>query len=664
MKKMWRKLAVFCALLFCGAVLCMPATVQAKKAKADKGVALTEKNFPDVGVLAEVKKYDKDGNGYLSKKEQAAVTEFYYDHVISDFSQLKYFTNIKKLSLAGFDWGLWLGSRVDLTMFPKLETVWIEFDTESHWADASEVQLQVSGLKHLKELHVYDEAAGVHINVVDFRDTPALRDLQIGGVKGVIFDDGAKLEKLGLYNVPDIPKEQIENFKKLKELSISTEDPKLTKINLLKLSGLASLDLRSDYLKTVETAGADALESLKIKGGALKALDLSENLKLTSVTLDCPSLEELHVECPALESLNVSAQRLAALDVSGNPSLSVLYARSDFLETIDVGKNPALTRLTVQSDGLKSIDVSNNPALENLELISGQLVAVDTSKNIALKDLRLETKQLKALDLTKNKKLKNLRVDSQELTELNTGNNKKLRRLSVSAPKLETLDLSANTALWDLSVKNTALSSLELKGLYMLSLKENKKLERLDVSGCPGLHELTVEDNAITSLNLLTQTELRELTVAGNKRLAELKMASNVDLMSVVIKDTAVQSLVFPKQHRLQSLVVSENPMLTELDLSKLPKLLVAVITDNAKLTELDFSKNSILYEAHIDNNPLSSVTFGEVPNMAYLYCQNTALAELDLSGATRKGLVVYCDEGVKVIGYRGDVHTEKPEKD
>lgn len=685
MKKMWRK-TVLPGVLLLFALLLMPETAQAKS----KGVALTEKNFPDVGLLAEVKKYDKDKNGYLSKKELAAVTDFDYDLVIHDFSQLKYFTNIKRLYLSGFDWGLWLGGEVDLTMFPKLEEASIWLDTESHWADASEVQIKVTGLKHLKTFRVYDEAAaGLHINEVDFRNTPALREVAVSGAKGVVFDDGAKLEKLWLYGVPEIPVEQIENFAELTQLSISTKDPEFTTIDLSGLSRLTGLQVKGDFFEALDTAGADALKKLEIEGGTAKKYVLSGSRTLKNVTLRCPLLEELYAaDCPALKTLHVYADGLTVLDVGGDTSLTSLHVESNRLETIDVHVNPALEKmeicsdvlkaldirantalewLTVRSDALELIDTGKNKALDYLELTGDHLASVDVSKNPALKSLVLETKRLEEVDISKNKRLSGLRIDSQELTQLRLGDNQKLHTLSVTAPKLTELDLSANTELWGLKVNNTSLEELKLPGLERLdtlTLEGNEKLETLDVSGSPELCSLTLEGDGLTSLNLLRQTELRELSVVRCRKLTELKMASNVDLRWVVIKDTAVRSLIFPKQHRLQSLSVMENPMLTELDLSRLPKLVWAVITGNEKLPELDFSNNHILYEAYIDNNPLRTVTFGEVPNMKNLFCQNTALTEIDLSGATRADLVVYCDEGVKITGYTGTVHTEKPELD
>lgn len=94
---------IFAGVLLLSAVLLSaPAAAQAKS----KGVALTKKNFPDEEVLREVKKYDKDKNRYLSKKELAAVTEIYWDWSFDDFSQLRFFTNLRSLTLDSFGTGL------------------------------------------------------------------------------------------------------------------------------------------------------------------------------------------------------------------------------------------------------------------------------------------------------------------------------------------------------------------------------------------------------------------------------------------------------------------------------------------------------------------------------------------------------------------------------
>lgn len=671
MKKIWRT-ALLGGLLFFSMLLLVPETAQAKKVGKDKGVALTAKNFPDGWVLAEVKKHDKDKNGYLSKKEQLAVTEFEVEGLFSDLSQLRFFTNLKSLKLYDYDLGLCPGNEVDLTMFPRLETVLLLLETESWYAkDSREVRITVSGLQHLKELHICeyysedgDKEEVRNIKVLDLRDTPALKRVTFGDAKGVIFDDGAKLEELALSNMPGIPVKQIENFTELKELKISTKDPEFTQIDLSKLRKLTSLRLSGVPVALVNTAGARALKDLYIGSGALKELDLSENVKLRTVDLECPLLDELHVEnSPGLDSLSVSSEHLASLDVKNLAALTGLFIYLDELRTLDVSGNPALFNLWISAEKLETLDLSKNPALGCLKISSEKLEELDLRKNPALKELRLDTKRLQALDTAKNKKLNTLWINSQDLTQLNLANNKKLITLVVSAPGLQALDLSANIRLRDLWVKHTSLTELKVPGLKRLSeltVEGNGKLETLDVLESPALSNLTVRENALTSLNLSGQTDMNRLTIIGEKRLTSLEIPGKTNPSSIIIDDTAVRSLVFQKLRSLIYLAVVGNPGLETLDLAKLPKLRVAVITDNAKLTELDFSKKPDLYEVNIDNNPLCAVTFGEVPNMAYLFCQNTALTKIDLSGATRKDLVVYCDEGVKVTGYSGTVRTEK----
>ena len=148
MRRTWKKICLSGMLLLAALLMMTPVSVQAKKTKTDKGIALTAKNFPDESFLRQAKTYDKDKNGYLSKTEIEAVTGLSWDLSLSDFSQLRYFTNLKSLSLAGLGYGLWLGDELDLTCFSKLETLWIDLDTKNYRADADSVQINASGLRN------------------------------------------------------------------------------------------------------------------------------------------------------------------------------------------------------------------------------------------------------------------------------------------------------------------------------------------------------------------------------------------------------------------------------------------------------------------------------------------------------------------------------------
>lgn len=638
MRRTWKKICLSGMLLLAALLMMTPVSVQAKKTKTDKGIALTAKNFPDESFLRQAKTYDKDKNGYLSKTEIEAVTGLSWDLSLSDFSQLRYFTNLKSLSLAGLGYGLWLGDELDLTCFSKLETLWIDLDTKNYRADADSVQVNASGLKKLKRVHIHDAASvdiddwsgnydgsDANIDVIDLRNTPALQEVFVGGAKEILFDDATKISELSLYNLTEVPCGQIENFTKLKNLSIAANVAGFTQIDLSGMMRLTELHLEASCLKTVALADTGALKSVAVASNALEGIDVSKQTYLEYLRLNCPGLKKL--------------------DVRQNPALDSLYVESEQLSELDVKNNTLLGKLDIKAWKLSALDVSANTLLENLSVESDRLAFLNTGTNKRLKELRLTSPELLALDLRKNKKLDTL---------------------FVSGAKMSALDLAANTKITRLRILNTPLVSVDLSALddlHTLIIIGDEKLTKLDVSANQNLENVILEKTSLASLDLQRQNELSQVTISGNRKLGELKMTSNANLCELVIKGTALKTLDFPKQKRLWKLEISDNPQLETLDLTKLPELGAVKITGNEKLRELDFIKNEALNQVNVSGNALETLKFGKLSGLIYLNCQKNQLSGIDLTGTMWASLKVYCDEGVEVTGCSGSVSTDEPQE-
>ena len=163
--------SIFAGALLLGAVLLFTPTdmAQAKEVPADGNIPLTSEYFPDEWFLNRMTWYDKDKDGILSPEEVAAVTSLEFEKDLSDFSQVQYFTNLKTLVLEyeknyGYDtyelFGVWAGETLDLRAFPNLEQASLFLDTSKAPGGTAEVKIQVSGLRHLKELTIRDMVSG------------------------------------------------------------------------------------------------------------------------------------------------------------------------------------------------------------------------------------------------------------------------------------------------------------------------------------------------------------------------------------------------------------------------------------------------------------------------------------------------------------------------
>ena len=165
------KRSIFAGALLLGAALLFTPTdmAQAKEVPPDGNIPLTSEYFQDEWLLDWVKWYDEDKDGFLSAEEVASVTVLEFEKDLSDFSQVQYFTNLKKLVLEyekdyGYDeyelFGVWAGEVLDLRAFPNLEQARLFLDTSKAPDGSAEVQIQVSGLKYLKELSIQDMVSG------------------------------------------------------------------------------------------------------------------------------------------------------------------------------------------------------------------------------------------------------------------------------------------------------------------------------------------------------------------------------------------------------------------------------------------------------------------------------------------------------------------------
>lgn len=129
-----KKIRLLGGLLFLTVMTLLPTcAAYAKEVPADGNIPLTAEYFPDEYFLNMVSWYDKNKDGSLSPEETAAVDWLWITEKLTDFSQVQYFTNLRKLDVLRSDEtrdvGVWIDTDMDLTVFPNLETVEIELDS-------------------------------------------------------------------------------------------------------------------------------------------------------------------------------------------------------------------------------------------------------------------------------------------------------------------------------------------------------------------------------------------------------------------------------------------------------------------------------------------------------------------------------------------------------
>ena len=516
---------------FVTALLFPAAVAQAKEIPADGNIPLTSEYFPDEWFLKyRAQTYDKDKDGYLSPDEIAEVTTLVCLADLPDFTPIQYFTNLRELELhrndeVTFRDGVWVGTDIDLTVFPNLEKVQISIDSEKMPAGSKDVQIRVSGLKKLKKLHISDEVSGAEcgydgsnakIDEIDLRDLPSLEKVFVSDVKGINFDGRNRIRSMYVSNMQHISGERISDLTGLEELTIYAGTADLCRIDVSENRALRKLEIVSHYLEEVSLAGADALEDVSLESCVLKEADISQNPAISSLSLACAQMKDIYVaDHPDLFSLSITSDVISGINVRNNQKLQYLYVYADHVDTLDITANRELKGLDIASKGIRKLNLKNNRKLTELSVRCENLVTLDLSANKKLQRIDLSDTPLRSLDLSGQKALTELSVSrDRKLTKLDVSKQPKLYMLKVTGnKKLTKLDLSKNKRLSYVDVSNNALKTLKLGAKAKISYLNcsKNKLTTLNVSQLPYLSDLNCSKNKLTTLDLSKATFLQEL---------------------------------------------------------------------------------------------------------------------------------------------------------
>lgn len=115
------------------------------------------------------------------------------------------------------------------------------------------------------------------------------------------------------------------------------------------------------------SACASTLKSIKVRGCALSAIDLSACTNLTLVDVSSNALGEMNVAgLASLERLVCQDNKLVRLDLTGCSSLTSLNCRNNLIETLDLRTVPLLEWAQVNDNRLTYLSVDANTRLNDL----------------------------------------------------------------------------------------------------------------------------------------------------------------------------------------------------------------------------------------------------------------------------------------------------------
>lgn len=308
----------------------------------------------------------------------------------------------------------------------------------------------------------------------------------------------------------------------------------------------------------------------------------------------------------------------------------------------------------VSINNIKSIDVKKCKKLERLMCYEIEK-AVNVSNCKKLKKLTLEVtgKKKEEINLSKNKKLIACDIDGECISSVNLKNCGQLEFLSLSQCEVSKLDLSTckNLKFLDCGMlkKLSAIEMEECKKIVEFTIsakgKVNSRTKKMSLhfKDLPDLERLSVQafyvsevvvENCDSIAMLAMRKEYLERFVMENCQCSQ-NVSTLIEVKSVRIVNcanldnlwiTGANDIQIASCPSLRNLTCMEGS-LTSLDTIDCPGLTSISCRDN-KITEIDITK---------------------FPNLRMLGCTGNPIKSIDVT--TNPNLILYCDEGVNVIG-------------
>jgi hypothetical protein len=221
---------------------------------------------------------------------------------------------------------------------------------------------------------------------------------------------------------------------------------------------------------------------------------------------------------------------------------------------------------------------------------------------------------------------------------------------------LESIDLSACKNLQEVYLSKNALTELDLSGnsrLNVASFTDNA-VKRFDASTLTMLQYLYVTNNGMQEL-VLDNKHLVELVAGGNEfesidlssceslgvaefskcKLSTIDVSNNSRLDWLFVGDNRIESITLAENQHELNLLHAENNKLTSVDFGRIPQVAELIVSGNMLSGEIDLSACSLLTYLDLSYNSISSIKFASsVPGLQSLYLRNNELKTLSVPSA------------------------------
>ena len=503
--------------------------------------------------------------------------------------------------------------------------------------------LSISGFSHLTTLDVSGNTllktlycSGNALSILNFTGCSLLQSIYCSnnGLTGLDTSDCPALKTINASS---------NNFLELNITGMS----KLESLNVSNCSRLKFLHCENNALTLLNVTACPLLQNLNCSYNKFTTLTISGNSNLVSCDVsNNPYLKTLDCSNNALNSFSFNnCSALETANFSGNPGvgLQLSIVRLQKLRSLNLGNVSGMTRLTINEapqltllniTGCNSMQILSVKYTGLMQFTANNLSNLTTfycEQNNAMTQLRCcNNPSLQYMEAIWNSSLATLNcTDNTALTQLKCYINA-LTTLNVTGcTALETLVASQN-ALVNMTIQGTSLTTLDVSNttsLTTLDCQSNALLSSLNVEGCTALENVYCQNCAFTELNLRNLPALKRID-ASNNNLTNLNAAGS----------TALQHLLLQNNPSLSKLNITfEEGELLELNISKTQGIAYDYVGRMPKLQALYMDETSSSYSVDIHNNPcLTTLSIKNCPQLQSLYCDNNAIANLDVSGNTQ----------------------------
>ena len=368
--------------------------------------------------------------------------------------------------------------------------------------------LFVGGNRELSELNLSNNTKLIELNVsvTNINSLNLLKNLNIKKLN--ISSSNLSLENVSIGNYDNVTdltmyatyltNEQLNNFKNLVYLNISSRAEKISSLDLSRLTELEffylgnawnikhinlknnikliNLQLIDNYIEDIDLTSNVNLFSLDFRETKISTLDLSKNIALrtlhlsTSNKLEKLNISNTHINNIKLDKINKlkelyaeNCKYLNTIDLTSNTYLSVIKLGNNKITELDLSNNTKLTNLSINDNELSNIDLTNNTLLVTLNVANNKLTTLDLSKNIVLENLNISNNNIANLSLNKNVSLSTLIAENNKLSSIDLSNNNLLVTLDLFANKFNSINLASNNQLKNLNLFDNNFSNVLTK---------------------------------------------------------------------------------------------------------------------------------------------------------------------------------------------------------